>query len=159
VIPSIVTDTSITFVARGRPFSLANDHANFHKVRQLLEAGTDDVDSLVHLVDIRCAVADVTGGEANLTEEGLFMNGKALSAGWAEKAVSNPESLRVLKVKSGDRIRVEGDEDAPDGIYVVGSCDDDDEDQRVYVEEEGSADGFFGFIQNTSVKEVLGRTE
>src|SRR5438309_469324 len=140
-IPSIITDASITFVAKGRAWTMASDHANFQQVRNILSQGQDvDPDDLVHLVDVRVAVADATGGAAELTEDGLFLDGKALSAAWAEKAVASPLSMKVLKVSSGDRIKVAGDEDAPDGIYVVGSTDDEDAESRIYVE---SDDGFF----------------
>jgi hypothetical protein len=154
MIPSIVTDTSITFIARGQAFTLAADHVNFDKVRGLLALGTDDADALIHLTDIRMAVADATAGAVQLTEEGAYMNGEALAPEWAELAANAPYAMKVLTVQPGDKVLVQGDEDAPDGIYIVGAADTDDAKQCVYVES-GDDEGFFGFIQNVSIKEII----
>jgi hypothetical protein len=89
---------------------------------------------------------------AVLTEEALIFNGETLSNEWREKAAAAPDAMKVLLVNPGDRVRVEGDEDAPDGIYVVGEVDNADVDKRVYVE---SDEDYFGFIANTSIKEII----
>jgi hypothetical protein len=60
--------------------------------------------------------------------------------------------MKVLLVNPGDRVRVEGDEDAPDGIYVVGDIDNNDTDKRVMVE---SDEGYLGFVSNASIKDIL----
>jgi hypothetical protein len=152
MIPCIISDNSITFIARGTTWSLATDHPNFRAVKLLLESGSASEDQVIHLSDVTVAVSDATGGQAELTDEGLFLNGSLLPDSWADKAFSAPGSMRVLLVKAGDQIRVEGDEDAPDGVYVVGEVDDADVDKRIYVE---SDDGFFGYIANEAVKEII----
>lgn len=152
MIPRIVTDASITFFARGKPWTLSSDHPHFEEVRDRLLADETDEAAIIRLADVRFAVEDSTGGRASLTEEGLFLDGEALPKAWADKATVSPDSLGVLLVHPGDRVRVEGDEDAPDGIYVVGEVDDGDVDKRVYVESE---DDFFGYVANESIKEVL----
>jgi hypothetical protein len=152
MIPSVITDTSITFIARGRPWVLAADHAHFDKVKELLSSGSDDAEQAIQLTDVRVAVEEATNGAAVLTEEGLYLRGEQLPEAWASKAHAEPEAMKVLLVTPGDRVRVEGDEDAPDGIYVVGEVDNADTNKRVYVE---SDEDYFGFVKNTSVKEIL----
>ncbi|SHH04252.1 hypothetical protein [Bradyrhizobium erythrophlei] len=152
MIPSIITDTSITFIARGRPWVLAGDHPKFTQVKDLLQSGSAEADQLVQLSDVRVAVEAATEGAAVLSEEGLFLNGEKLSEAWEHKAHAAPDSIKVLLVNPGDRVRVQGDEDAPDGIYTVGEVDNADCDKRVYVE---SDEDYFGFVANTSIKDIL----
>jgi hypothetical protein len=152
MIPRIITDTAITFVAKGQAWVMAVDHPAFEEVKRLLIEGTEDADQLVRLSDVRVAVNDVTQGQAILSEDGLFLNGVQLPEEWATKAAQQPEATRVLLVSPGDTVRVEGDEDAPDGIYTVGEVDDSDVNKRVYLESE---DDFFGFVDNTSIKEII----
>jgi hypothetical protein len=152
MIPRIITDTAITFVAKGQAWVLAADHPAFEEVKKLLIDDTDDVDQLVRLSDVRVAVNDVTQGQAVLSEDGLFLNGVQLPDEWAAKAAEQPEATRVLLVSPGDTVRVEGDEDAPDGIYTVGEVDDTDVNKRIYVESE---DDYFGFVDNASIKEII----
>jgi hypothetical protein len=152
MIPAVITDTSIMFFANGRPWTLASDHPKFGDVKALLASGSDDADRVIQLTDVRIAVDAATKGQAVLTEDALIFNGEELSSDWREKAAAAPDSMTVLLVNPGDRVRVEGDEDAPDGIYVVGEVDNTDVDKRVYVE---SDEDYFGFVKNTSVKEIL----
>jgi hypothetical protein len=152
MIPSIITDTSITFIARGRPRVLAADHPNFGQIKDLLTSGTDDAEHVLALSDVRVAVEINTGGAVILNEEGMFIGEEKLPQAWEYRAVESPESLKVLTVSPGDRVRIEGDEDAPDGIYTVGDVDNADIDKRVYVE---SDEDYFGFVANTSIKEIL----
>ncbi|MEH2517396.1 hypothetical protein V1279_002969 [Bradyrhizobium sp. AZCC 1610] len=152
MIPAVITDTSITFFAKGRPWNLSADHPKFSDIKQLLTSGSDDADRAIQLTDVRVAVDAATAGQAALTEEGLFLNGKQMPSIWRDKAVAAPDSMKVLLVYPGDRVRVEGDEDAPDGIYTVGEVDNNDADKRVYVESE---EDYFGFVANTSIKEIV----
>jgi hypothetical protein len=152
MIPSVITDTSITFIARGRPWTLAADHAHFGKVKDLLQSGSDDAEQAIQLTDVRIAVEAATDGAAVLTEDGLYLNGEQLSQAWESKAHAEPQAMKVLLVSPGDRVRVQGDEDAPDGIYTVGEVDNADADKRVYVE---SDEDYFGFVKNTSIVEIL----
>jgi hypothetical protein len=156
MIASVITDISIFFIARGRPWTLAADHSHFEQVKSRLSEGCEDEDELVRLADVRVAVTDATEGRAILSEDGLFLDGEQLPQAWEAKAASEPQTMRVLIVNPGDRVRVEGDEDAPDGIYTVGDVDNDDVDKRVMVESE---DGFLGFVANNSIKEILESTE
>jgi hypothetical protein len=139
-------------MAKSRAWTLSSDHAHFQQVRDLLEAGDVDVDQLIRLTDVRVAVDESTLGRATLTEDGLFLDGQRLSRAWENKAAAAPDSLRVLIINPGDRVLVEGDEDAPDGIYTVGEVDDNDADKRVYVE---SDDDFFGYVANESIKQII----
>ncbi|MCA1379474.1 hypothetical protein I6F34_01395 [Bradyrhizobium sp. BRP05] len=152
MIPSIITDTSITFIAQGRPWVLAADHPKFGDIKELLKSGTDNADQLVRLADVRVAVEAATEGAAVLSDDGLFLNGERLSQEWEAKAVAAPDSMKVLIVNPGDRVRVQGDEDAPDGVYTVGEVDNNDVNKRVYVE---SDEDYFGFVANTSIVEIL----
>ncbi|MEY9575813.1 hypothetical protein ABIE88_003389 [Bradyrhizobium diazoefficiens] len=152
MIPSIITDTSITFIAQGRPWALAFDHPKFSDIKSLLQSGTDDAVQLVRLADVRVAVDAATEGAAVLSDDGLFLNGEKLSEEWELKAMAAPDSMKVLIVSPGDRVRVQGDEDAPDGIYTVGEVDNNDANKRVYVE---SDEDYFGFVANTSIVEIL----
>jgi hypothetical protein len=70
-----------------------------------------------------------------------------LSVEWREKAAAAPDTMKVLLVHPGDKVRVESDED---GVYVVG--DNADVDKHVYVE---SNEDYFGFVANTSIKEII----
>jgi hypothetical protein len=152
MIASVITDTSIFFIAKGRPWTLAVDHPAFDLVKTRLAAGCEDEDEVVRLTDVRVAVNDATDGRAVLSEDGLFLDGEQLSSVWHDKAASTPDAMRVLVVNPGDKVRVEGDEDAPDGIYVVGDSDREDTDKTIMVESE---EGFFGFVANTSIKEII----
>jgi hypothetical protein len=98
------------------------------------------------------AVNDATEGRAGLSEDGLFLDGEQLPPAWQLKAAAEPAAMRVLIVNPGDRVRVEGDEDAPDGEYTVGDFDRDDLDKTVMIE---SDEGFLGFVANTSIKEII----
>jgi hypothetical protein len=101
---------------------------------------------------VRIAVDFATEGMAVLTEEALIVNGETLSNEWREKAAAAPDATKVLLVNPGDRVRVEGDEDAPDRIYVVGEVNNADVDKRVYVE---SDEDYFGVVANTSIEEIV----
>lgn len=152
MIPSIITDTSITFIAQGRPWVMASDHPKFTDIKTMLQSGNCDEATIIRLADVRVAVEDATQGAAVLSEDGLFLNGEKMSKAWEEKAHIEPDSTRVLLVNPGDRVRVQGDEDAPDGIYTVGEVDNEDANKRVYVE---SDEEYFGFVQNSSIVEIL----
>ncbi len=152
MIPRIITDTSITFIAQGRPWVLAVDHPAFEKIKGLLSENFEDEAELIRIADVRIAVDNATEGRAVLTEDGLFFEGEKMSQGWAAAAAAQPASMKVLLVKTGDRVRIEGDEDAPDGVYTVGELDDADTNKRVYVE---SDEDYFGFVANTSIKEII----
>ncbi|WP_316196670.1 hypothetical protein [Bradyrhizobium sp. SZCCHNS3053] len=152
MIANVITDSSIFFIARARPWTLAVDHLHFQRIKTLLMNGCDDEDELVRLADARIAVSDFTDGRAVLSEEGLFLDGDQLPLVWERRAATEPEVLKVLVVNPGDRVRVEGDEDAPDGLYTVGDVDNTDIEKRVMVESE---DGFLGFVSNSSIKEIL----
>jgi hypothetical protein len=152
MIPRVITDTTITFIAKGRPWMLAMDHPQFAMIRDALIAGETDEDTLVHLVDIRVAISAATGGKTELTEFGLTFNGELMSSAWTERAKSAPESLRVLLVEIGDQVRIVGDSDAPDGVYPVGDVDFTDAANSIFIE---SDDGFLGFVANTSIKEII----
>jgi hypothetical protein len=117
-----------------------------------LTDGSDDEEELVRLTDVRVAVDHVTEGRAVLSEEGLFLDGEQLPPAWYAKASAEPEQMKVLIVSPGDRVRIEGDEDAPDGGYTVGDFDRDDLDKTVMIE---SDEGFLGFVANTSIKEII----
>lgn len=152
MIPAVITDTSIMFFAKGRPWTLADDHPKFLDVKAALQSGTDDVESIIRLSDVRVAVEAATGGQAVLTEEALYLNGHELPSPWRHMAAEKPDAMKVLLVNPGDRVRVEGDEDAPDGIYTVGEVDNTDVNKRIYVE---SDEDYFGFVANTSFKEII----
>jgi hypothetical protein len=102
--------------------------------------------------DVRIAVDAATDGQAILTEDALIFKGEKLSNEWREKAAAAPDAMKVLLVNPGDKVRVQSDEDAPDGIYIVGEVDNKDVDKRVYVE---SDEDYFGFVANTSIKEII----
>jgi hypothetical protein len=152
MIPHITNAGSITFFAYGVPYVIAHDHPNFATVRELLASGSDDEDLAVRLADVTVAVKEATDGRGELTEEGLIIDGTMMPAAWNRVAVETPEETRVLLVSVGDLVRVEGDEDAPDGVYTVGDVDNDDTSKRVMVE---SDEGFFGFVANAAIKEVV----
>jgi hypothetical protein len=152
MISSVVSNNSIFFIARGKPWTLAVDHPAFEKVKALLAAGSEDEDEIIRLTDVRVAVNDATGGRAVLSEDALLLDGEQLPPAWHAKATAQPDAMRVLIVSPGDRVRVEGDDDAPDGEYTVGDVDNDDTDKRVMVESE---DGYLGFVANTSIKEII----
>ena len=152
MIASVITDTSIFFIAKGRPWTLAVDHPSFSQVKAKLNDGHDDEDDLVRLADVRVAVNDATEGRAVLSEDGLFLDGEQLPLAWQVKAAAEPSAMKVLIVSPGDRVRIEGDEDAPDGEYTVGDIDNDDVNKRVMVE---SDEGYLGFVANASIKEII----
>jgi hypothetical protein len=152
MIASVITDTSIFFIAKGRSWTLAADHPAFAQVKARLGEGCNDEDEIVRLTDVRVAVTDATQGRAVLSEDGLFLDGEQLPPAWHVKAAAEPAAMRVLIVNPGDRVRVEGDEDAPDGEYTVGDFDRDDLDKTVMIE---SDDGFLGFVANSSIKEII----
>lgn len=152
MIASVITDTSIFFIALGRPWTLAVDHPAFEQIKSRLGEGCEDESELVRLADVRVAVNDATDGRAVLSEDGLFVDGEQMPSAWQQRATAEPEATKILIVSPGDQVRVEGDEDAPDGIYTVGDVDNDDLDKRVMVESE---DGFLGFVANASIKEII----
>jgi hypothetical protein len=152
MIANVITDTSIFFIAKGQPWTLAVDHPAFGQVKSRLTEGCEDEDELVRLTDVRVAVNDATEGRVVLSEDGLFLDGEQLPPAWEQKAASEPAAMRVLIVSPGDRVRVEGDDDAPDGEYTVGDVDNDDTDKRVMVE---SDEGYLGFVANASIKEII----
>ncbi|BAR61888.1 hypothetical protein NK6_8741 [Bradyrhizobium diazoefficiens] len=154
MIPAVITDTSIMFFAKGRAWTLAEDHPKFHDVKAILASGSDDIDTVVQMTDVRVAVEAATAGRAVLTDKTLTLDGQELSVAWRKKAVSQPDSLKVLIVNTGDKVRVQGDDDAPDGIYIVGDLDDTDINKRVMVEDE-QGEGYFGYVANTSIKEIM----
>lgn len=157
MIASVVTDTSIFFIAKGRPWTLASDHPAFKDVKERLAAGSTDEDELVRMTDVRVAVNDATDGRAVLSEDGLYLDGEQLPPAWEAKASEAPDAMRVLIVNPGDRVRIQGDDEAKDGIYIVGDVDNADVNKRVMVESEDpdAEDWFMGFVANTSIKEIL----
>jgi hypothetical protein len=154
MIPHIVTDTSITFFARNQPWFLAQDHPSFGEVKNLLLEGTDDGEALVRKTDVRELVDGLTEGRACLSENGIVFDGLELDETWSAQVQANPGIVKVLVVKEGDRVRIEDDEDAEDGIYIVGAVDAGDSLMRIFVEDEAKV-GFFGYVSNASIKEIL----
>src|SRR5687768_10897836 len=78
MIPSIITDTSITFIAQGRPWVMASDHPKFADIKTMLQSGNCDESAIIRLTDVRVAVEDATKGAAVLSEDGLFLNGEKM---------------------------------------------------------------------------------
>ena len=103
MIAAVITDTSITFIAKGRPWTLAVDHPKFGSVKALLQSGTDDVDSVVMLTDVRVAVDAATEGQAVLTEDALIFNGEEMSSAWRERSTSSPAILRSRRASTSAR--------------------------------------------------------
>src|SRR3954466_5976024 len=105
MIRSVITDTSIFFIAKGRPWTLAVDHPAFDQVKSRLTAGCDDEDKIVRLTDVRVAVNDATEGRAVLSEDGVFLDGEQLTSQWLYKAAANPDYMCALSVNPGVTIR------------------------------------------------------
>jgi len=152
MIPRVINAGSIMFVALRKQKIVASDHPNFDAIREYLISGGDDERHLLSLADVTFAVQESSEGLVRLNENGIYFDGNRISDEWAEKAVQDPKSLRVFTISVGDRVRVEGDEDAPDGVYVVGDVDNTDTGKRIYVESE---EDYFGFVSNESIKEII----
>ena len=151
MIPHTISDRSLTFFA-GRFYTVGDEHPHFSTILERLRSGVSEGAELARLADVRVAVSDATDGRVEITEDEIIVEGQSMGEAWHAKAMTDPESTRVLLVKAGDRVRVEGDEDAPDGVYTVGDVDNADVEKRVYVE---SDEDYFGFVANTSIKEIV----
>lgn len=151
MIPFTISGRSVSFFA-GCFFTVFEDHPYYDKIMEMLRSGVDDADELAKIADVQYAVEQATAGHVKVTEGELVVDGEVMPAVWHDAAIANPESTRFLLIKPGQQIRVEGDEEAPDGVYTVSAVDNEDVAKRIYIETD---EGFFGFVANDAIKEVI----
>jgi hypothetical protein len=152
MIPRIITDTNITFFARGAVWTVNDDDLAFDAILDMLNNGCEDEEALIARLDPWSEVKRLGGGRMEVVANRLFRDGMRLPHSWTYRLRQHPELAVSLLARVDDTVRVEGDEDCPDGLYTVVGVDDHDTERRVYLETE---DGFFGFVANTSIKEVV----
>lgn len=155
--PHVITGNTIMFMIAGDVFNVSDDHPYFHEILAMLNGGVDTdaaADQLRSMADKREAVSIASGGSVKLGADGaVLVDGEAMPEAWTEAITADPKLATILTVKIGDQVRIEGDEDAPDGVYTVADLDNDDTGKRLYVESD--EEGFFGFVDNAAFKGVV----
>lgn len=91
MIPYNVSDRTITFFARGRPWSVGADHAGFDAIRAVLLAGDADPDILVALADVRTGVVEASQGQLEFVGDDLVYGGEVLHNVWVDKILGFKE--------------------------------------------------------------------
>jgi hypothetical protein len=120
-------------------------------MKTLMRTGILDEARYILLADPSLLDLSGTGGRLVLEGGQLVLDGKVLDRKWTRSILDNPLLIQVLLAKVGDRVVVQGDEDAPDGEYPVMAIDETDLLQRIYLETE---DGFFGYVKSSAIREV-----
>ncbi|TXM69648.1 hypothetical protein [Methylobacterium sp. WL120] len=93
-VPHNISDLSITFFARGRPYEVQKSHRHFDAVRTLLlgwaaqERTTEDLDSLIALADPREQVRVASDGKLEFIGGQLVYAGQNLHNLWADKILA-----------------------------------------------------------------------
>ena len=152
MIPHSITDTGLVFIARGRTYPITRDNHAFETIRKILLDGSATEDVLIRGVDICRTMLEVSGGRVTTQDDHVRLDGVILPGVWCRQVIDDPTMARLLIIEVGQKIRIESDEDAPDGVYEVKGIDPVDVERRFYLEED---DGFFGYISNSSVKEIV----
>lgn len=85
-LPYTISNQSLTFYVKGRPFSLVRDHGSYAKARELLQTpGDHDVDHLMALVDVRQAILRESQGKIVFDGDDIIFQGKPLHNMWVDK--------------------------------------------------------------------------
>ncbi len=85
-LPFTISNQSLTFYVKGRPFSLVRDHGSYAKARELLQApGDHDVDHLMALVDVRQAILRESQGRIVFDGDDIVFQGKPLHNVWVDR--------------------------------------------------------------------------
>ena len=150
-VPHVLNAGSLIFIAQGKTWSVGSDNPNFALLIRLIQEGIMDEDRLVSLTSTKQLVLQVGGDRLKVENGTLLLDGVAMPNAWYRILFDKPDLAHVLLIRKGDSVRIEGDEDAPDGTYAVSDLDDTDPDQRVYIE----GDTFFGFPKTSSIKEII----
>lgn len=155
MIPHVINDAGLTFIARGRPHVVSREHIAFDQIKAALMAGTATPDDISDLRDPLEALFRKSGGRFCMEYGEFCFDGEPLSQSWVELLENSPslDHIRILEIREGSRIRVEGDDDCPDGTYTVAGIDPNDVWSRAYVEDDEV--GFYGYPKNSSIKEVI----
>lgn len=79
-----ITNKSITFFARGRPWTMASDSPNFAEVKRIISSGGDiDLNHLIGLVDGQVALKQASDGQLTFGPYGeILFNGKPIPTHW-----------------------------------------------------------------------------
>lgn len=150
-VPHMISSGGISFMARGRMWSVAPDNPNYPVLKNLIESGCMDEPQLIGLTSVYEAIITRGEGRLALVTEGLTLDGEVLPHAWFSVLATQSDLLPVLLARVGDRVTVAGDEDAPDGVYEVSGVDNADPNNRIYLETE---EGFFGYVKSSSIKGV-----
>lgn len=95
-IPMNISDNSVTFFAKGRPWTMASGHRNFDEVKRRLHVLNDpsvtrydgELDDLIGLVDIRPAITAASGGKLEFSGSDIVWNGERLHNVWVDKILA-----------------------------------------------------------------------
>lgn len=156
--PHVITGNSIMFMVDGDVFNVSDDHPLFAEIHDVLTNEQhwqgDVANRLRAMADKREAVSIVSDGMVRLADDGsVLLNGEAVPEAWNSVVAADPAQAAILTIKVGDQVRIEGDEDAPDGVYTVADLDNEDTGKRLYVESD--EEGYFGFVNNTAFKGLV----
>jgi hypothetical protein len=150
-VPHKISDERVQFYLRGKIYEIEASNPNFEIMKTLMRTGILDEARYILLADPSLLDLSGTGGRLVLEGGQLVLDGKVLDRKWTRSILDNPLLIQVLLAKVGDRVVVQGDEDAPDGEYPVMAIDETDLLQRIYLETE---DGFFGYVKSSAIREV-----
>jgi hypothetical protein len=150
-VPHMIGSGGVTFMARGRTWSVAPDNPNYETLTNLITSGCMDESRLIGMTSTYEAIITQGAGRLALVEGGLALDGELLPMAWFTALARQADLVPVLLARVGDKVTVQGDEDAPDGVYAVAGVDNADPTSRIYLETE---EGFFGYVKSNAIKGV-----
>lgn len=85
MIPYNISDLSLTFFTKGRPWDVPADNPNFIAIRDSLLSGTADPDEVVRLADTRIAIQEAAPGVLEVRGHEVYWNDQPIHGVWVEK--------------------------------------------------------------------------
>lgn len=156
MIPCAINDTGLVFFLRGRPHAVASDHPRYAAILEAVRDPATTPERIGDILDRAGAIVRRASGQIRAEGGYLYLRDSTepLGSHWEAALLEdgNDTLLDILLARPGDRIRVVGDEDCPDGTYRVEDLDLQDANATLYVED---PEGYLGYVQNTSIQEVI----
>lgn len=85
-LPYTISNQSLTFFVKGKPYSLTREHERYAEAKQLLLApGEHDAEHLMALVDVRKALLRDSYGAITFIGQDIVFKGKVLTGLWVDR--------------------------------------------------------------------------
>lgn len=85
MIPFNIADHNLVFIAKGKPWDVRLENANFDKIKSLLLSGSTDEDELISLADIPTQIHVASDGKVRVVNGEVLYNSKPIENCWTSK--------------------------------------------------------------------------